>query len=255
MTTYGSDRYSRYRDEPATFNSTDSLDKRYNYSQHLQTIHLAGLHLLLSMSIFALGVYMEIQWMADYSCQSYYLLIYIRCAFWFATYILDTIITYRHNDLRRQGYHSFYRNTVLIYKNAPLIVVTLWNTVIFIVQTILLQNYESEFASHCQKLIESPITYTCIFCGCETILLTFVHGSYIMKIWHFNNIHALPDALRELEQPFIGSLGITIENARIADLLEKQADLIYYLKEQNLNLNRKLMQLNKRQKIAGYDEI
>lgn len=76
-----------------------------------------------------------------------------------------------------------------------------------------------------------------------------------MKIWHFNNIHSLPDALRELEQPFIGSLGITIENARIADLLEKQADLIYYLKEQNLNLNRKLMQINKRQKIAAYDEI
>lgn len=254
MATYGSDRYPRFHDE-GTLSSSDSLDKRYNYVQNLQTIHLAGLHLLLSMSIFVLGVYMELQLMADYNCQPYYLLLYIRCAFWFATYVLDTMITYRHNDLRRQGYHSFYRNTVLIYKNAPLIIVTLWNTVMFIVQTILLQNYDGQFVVHCQKMIESPITYTCIFCGLETILLIFVHGTYIMKIWHFNNIHSLPDALRELEQPFIGSLGITIENARIADLLEKQADLIYYLKEQNLNLNRKLMQINKRQKIAAYDEI
>lgn len=254
MTTYGSDRFALFRDE-ATLSSSNSLEKRYNYSQHLQTIHLAGLHLLLSMSIFVCGVYMELQWMPDYTCQPYYVLVYIRSAFWLATYVLDTMITYRHNDLRRQGYHSFYRNTVLVYKNAPLIIVTLWNTVMFVVQTILLQNYEAEFATHCQKMIESPITYACIFAGLETILLTFVHGTYIMKIWHFNNIHSLPDALRELEQPFIGSLGITIENARVADLLEKQADLIYYLKEQNLNLNRKLMQMNKRQKISGYDEI
>lgn len=81
----------------------------------------------------------------------------------------------------------------------------------------------------------------------------FIHGTYIMSVWHFNRVTCLPDALRDIEQPFIGSLGITVENGKVADLLEKQADLIYYLKEQNVNLNRKLLELNQRNKLRGYD--
>lgn len=250
MTTYGSDR-ENYESESTLF--SDSSEKRQNYSQYLHTIHLAGLHLLLSLSIFTVGVYFELRWMSEFSCKTYYLLIYIRCAFWVVTYIIDTMITNRHNDLRRHGYYDFYRKDILFYQNVPLLIVTAWNMIIFVVQTILLENYENEFAMHCQKMIRSPITYVCIFCGFETILLMIAHGSYIMKVWHFNSIHLLPDALRDMEQPFIGSLGITIDNAKIADLLEKQADLIYYLKEQNMNLNRKLSQLSQRIKIGSYE--
>lgn len=255
MSTYGSDRNVPLNTNRSTFGSSGYDDKKQSYSLHLSTIHLAGLHLLMSMSIFIAGAYLELRWMTEFNCRTYYILIYVRAIYWVITYILDMIVTYRHNDLRRHGYHDFYRKKILSYKNAPFAVVTLWNTIIFIVQTIMIQNYGIEFTAHCQRTIQSPVTYICMFCGLETILLMFIHGTYIMKVWNFNSIHSLPDALRDIDQPFIGSLGITIDNAKVADLLEKQADLIYYLKEQNLNLKRKLLQFNQREKYGSYEKI
>lgn len=253
MTTYGTDRISSCQSSSEFASSCI----KQNYSLNLYTSHLAGLHLLLSMSIFVIGVYLELKWLTEENCRTYYIMIYIRCAFWIATFVIDILVTCRHNDLRRQGYHDFYRKKILTYKNAPLFIVTLWNMIMFMVQTIMIETYDgSEFSLHCQKTAQSPITYVCIFCGFETILLMIVHGTYIMKVYHFNSIHSLPDALRDIEQPFIGSLGITIENGKVAELLEKQADLIYYLKEQNFNLKRKLLQLSQRSNEFGsYQKI
>lgn len=212
--------------------------------KHLSTIHLAALHLMASMAIFIAGTCFELNWMSDYSCNTYFLLLYIRIAFWFFTYLVDSMITRRHMDVRRYGYHDFYHSTVLHYKNAPLNIVSLWNTTIYLVQTLMQSYYGIEFTLHCQKMITSPITYLCMFCGLETILLMFVHGTYIMRVWRFNRSTRLPDALRDDDQPFIGSLGVTVENAKVGELLEKQADLIHYLREMNHNLNKKLMQMN-----------
>lgn len=254
MATYGADHIRYYQE--SEFNNGSAMERKQSYSLNLTTIHLAGLHLLLSMSIFIAGIYLELQWLTEENCQTYFVMIYLRMVFWVATFVIDILVTQRHNELRRQGYHEFYRKKILTYKNAPFAIVTLWNMVIFLVQTITLEYYGNEFSLHCQKGIQSPITYVCVFCGFETMLLMIVHGTYIMKVYHFNNIHSLPDALRDMEQPFIGSLGITIENGKVADLLEKQADLIYYLKEHNFNLKRKLLQLSKQSRTFGsYQKI
>lgn len=253
MTTYGTDRIFNHQ----SGSEFSSGCFKQNYSLNLYTSHLVGLHMLLSMLIFITGVYLELQWLTEENCRTYFIMIYIRCAFWIITIIQDILVTRRHNDLRRQGYHDFYRKKILSYKNAPLFIVTLSNMVMFLIQTIMTQVYdETQFSIHCQKGLQSPITIVCIFCGLETILLMIVHGTYIMKVYHFNSIHSLPDALRDIEQPFIGSLGITIENIKVAELLEKQADLIYYLKEQNFNLKRKLLQLSQRShEFGSYQKI
>lgn len=258
MINYGTDRTLGYQRNPE-FSSGNPYEKKENYSLHLSTIHLAGLHLLLSMFTFIMSVYLEVQWLAEENCRAYFIMIYIRSAFWIASCIINILITRQHNNLRRQGYHDFYRKKILTYKDVPLIIVTLWNMLMFLVQTILLQKYGSEFSLHCQTSVQSPSTYVCIFCGLETILLTIVHGVYIMKVHHFNNMHYLPDALRDIDQPFIGSLGVTVENGKVIDLLEKQEDLIYYLKEQNANLKQKLLSLNQRtqrtQRFGSYEKI
>lgn len=251
MTTYGTDHFFNCQ-RNADSNSSISIEKMQNYSLNLYTIHLAGIHLILSMTIFIVGIYLELRWLSEENCRTYYIMIYIRCAFWVVTFVIDILVTRRHNELRRQGYHDFYRKSILTYKNAPFAIVTLWNMLIFFIQTIMSEVYDTEFPLHCQKNIQSPI----IFSGIETILLLYFHGTYIMKVYHFNNVHLLPDALRDMEQPFIGSLGSTFENEKIADLLEKQADLIYYLKEQNVNLKCKLLQLNQRSKeVMSYQKI
>lgn len=251
MATYGSNRTHLLTDSILT--PSDSDQSKRIYFQCLNTIPLAGIHLLISITIFGAGAYIELCWTRDFDCSVYFLLLYIRCVYWCFTYVIDAIVTHRHCELRRQGYHEFYRHKILNYKNAPLSIVTLWNMIIFLMQTLMQHNYGAEFTAHCQRSLWSPITYVCLFCGIEAIVLMFVHGTYIMNVWHFNRVTCLPDALRDIEQPFIGSLGITVENGKVADLLEKQADLIYYLKEQNVNLNRKLLQLSQRNKSRGYD--
>lgn len=257
MTTYGTDRGVASNQRSTEFGSGDSLEKTQLYSIHLSTIHLAAAHLLLSMCIFVLFVYMAVQYLGQENCFAFFIMVYIRCAFWIFTCFFDILITFRHNELRRHGYHEFYRKKISSYRDAPLIIVTLWNMVLFFMVTIMLQNNGSEFLVHCQTPVQSPSSFVCIFSSVETILLICVHGAYIMKVYHFNSMHSLPDALRDMEQPFIGYLGVTAENSKVVELLEKQADLIYYLKQQNANLQRKLMQLNQKRlnRLTSYDKI
>lgn len=252
MSTYGSDRIN-LRPE-SLFTSNDTTENKRNYFEKLNTIALTGIHLLLSLTIFGAGAFFELKWTTDFDCTVYYYILYVRCAFWLVTFVIDSMITRRHNNIRRSGYHDFYRYKILNYKNAPLNIVTLWNMIIFLIQTIMQQNYGADFSVHCKKTIWSPITYICLFCGIESILLMIVHGTYIMRVWHFNQLTNLPDALRDVEQPFFGTLGMTIEKNKDADLLEKQADLIYYLKEQNNHLNQKLNRLNERYKNYHWNE-
>lgn len=252
MATYGSDRAALMPE--AVLAPSGAKESKRDYSVSLDTIPLAGVHLLLSLSIFGAGALLELKWTKDIDCNVYFILLYVRCAFWLITYVIDSLITRRHNNIRRSGYHDFYRQKIIYYKNAPLSIVTLWNMILFVVQTVMQQNYGADFPQHCQKALQSPITYVCIFCGVESILLMFVHGTYIMSVWKFNSVNHLPDELRDVEQPFVGSLGITIEKGKVADLLEKQADLIYYLKEQNTNLNRKVLQLSQRNKENHWNE-
>jgi len=247
MTSYGSDRNCLLQNSYVTIGDT-SPSKRL-YFGHLETTHLAAFHLLVSLAIFVTGVKLELNGTGDHSCRTYFILLYIRCAYWALTYFLDLMITRRHRQIRRYGYHEFYRQNILNYTNAPFNIVSLWNTIIFLIQTLMQQKYGVEFPLHCQRSIRSPITYVCMFCGLETILLIFVHGTYIIKVWQFNRTTRLPDALRDTDRPFIGSLGITTDDARVAELLEKQADLIYYLKELNYHLNKKLIQLSNQIKL------
>lgn len=253
MTTYGSDRTQRGPE----FGSCGSVEKTEIYSIKLSTIHFAGAHLLLSMVIFGLFVYMAIAYLGQENCFAFFIMVHIRCAYWIITCILDVLITRRHNALRRHGYHEFYRQHISAYREAPLIIVTLWNMVLFFMVTILLQFNGIGFLMHCVTPVQSPGSYVCIFCGLETMLLICVHGVYIMKVSHFNNMHSLPDALRDMEQPFIGYLGVSAESSKVADLLERQADLIYYLKQQNTKLQQKLMQMNQKQtkRHGSYDKI
>lgn len=227
-----------------SLSSTDAEHAKPVFLQQLNTIHLAGLHLMASTGIFITGVIFELKWMTDFNCQTYFLLLYVRCGYWLFTYIIDSVISNRHLELRRYGYHDFYHSKMLQYKNAPFHIVSLWNTTILLVETLMQHNYGTNFWLHCQKTVASPITYICLFCGLETILLIFIHGSYIMRVWKFNRSSHLPDALRDTDQTFIGSLGVTVNNGKTAELLEKQADMIHYLREMNFNLNKKLMLMN-----------
>lgn len=140
------------------------------------------------------------------------------------------------------GYHEFYRATSL-HKGIPLHTVSLWNTVILAIQTIMQHLYGDDFFNHCRKEFFSPITYIVIFCALETVILIGIHGWYIARVNRFNKATLPPDAYRGLSES-LSSVGVSTRDAEASDLLEKQADLINYLKDHNNKLNQKLMTLN-----------
>lgn len=95
------------------------------------------------------------------------------------------------------GYHEFYRAT-LIHKGIPLHTVSLWNTVILAIQTIMQHQYGPDFFDHCTKNFFSPTFYIVTFCAFETAILLAVHGTYIMRVRRFNRATMPPDAFRGL---------------------------------------------------------
>lgn len=163
-----------------------------------------------------------------------------------------------------RGYHDFHR-AVNVHKSIPLYIVSLWNTTILTVETLMQHYYGTiliynHFITHFLefKLITgpdfgekcvivsffSPIVYITAFHVLENFVLMFVNGSYISKVIKFNNVQPPPDALRSGSNSMMGSVGLTQANRSTTELLEKQADLISYLKDHNQRLNQKLMQIN-----------
>lgn len=97
------------------------------------------------------------------------------------------------------GYHEFYRATSL-HKGVPLHCVSLWNTVILGIQTIMQHYYKEDFFDHCTKSFFSPTTYVVLFCAFETVLLIAVHAWYIARVMRFNAATLPPDAYRGLSE-------------------------------------------------------
>lgn len=62
--------------------------------------------------------------------------------------------------------------------------VSLWNTSIMAIQTLIQHYYGSNFGFHCIQIMYSPIVYITLFSCVETILLTAVHGSYISEYFY-----------------------------------------------------------------------
>lgn len=81
-------------------------------------------------------------------------------------------------------------------------------------------------------------------------LLDFVF--FTAKVVRFNRMAPPPDALQGSRSHSSGSLGLTQRGLSTAELLEKQADLINYLKDHNLQLNQKIMQMNAQVRTVTY---
>lgn len=179
-------------------------------------------------------------------------MLYLRAAFWIVTYLFDHLVRKHHEKLRLDGYHDFHR-TVESHKGIPLQIVSLWNTFLLAIQALIQHYYGDAFGEKCLVVgLLSPIVYISAFSGLETIVLAIVNGSYIAKVVRFNRTASPPDALQDNRGFSGGSLGLTQRGLSTAELLEKQADLIKYLKDHNLKLNQKIMQMNAQVRTITY---
>lgn len=168
-------------------------------------------------------------------------MIYLRVAFWVITFIFDHLVKYSHEKLRINGYHDFHRATN-VHKSIPFHIVTLWNMTILSVSAlmqhyygdyneyiyylqilIILKHYKNpfvgnDFGEHCVEKWLSPIIYITGFSLLEWIVLTFVNGYYIVRVYRFNRAKNMPDAMRGSHS--VGSVGLSQRSKLICGLVK-----------------------------------
>lgn len=211
------------------------------------------------------GIILAATWPDRKRCEAYFIMLYCRGIFWIITFvnrfdliltlthlvdsilffsfkIFDYIVRYHHEQLRLNGYHDFHRATQT-QKSIPLTIVSLWNSTILAVSAGLQHYYGEGFFGKCIGTYFSPIIYITAFNIAETLIFFIVHGSYISLVVKFNQAQMPPDALQGINT-VTGSLGLMQRGADMTELLEKQADLIVYLRDHNAKLNQKLMQMS-----------
>jgi len=165
------------------------------------------------------------------------------------TWLFDYVIRYNHEQLRLNGYHDFSRQ-MSTHKSVPLTIVSLWNSTILAIAAGLQHFYGAGFAEKCIESFYSPVVYVVGFTVVETLIFFIVHGTYIHRVMQFNDAQMPPDALQGINTA-MGSVGLVQRGADVTELLEKQADLIEYLRNHNANLNQKLMQMSNQYRIVS----
>ncbi|EDV42110.1 uncharacterized protein Dana_GF17177 [Drosophila ananassae] len=212
-----------------------------NGSFKLKTVPAFSLHLLISTAISIIGIVLAASYPAEKRCDAYFIMLYLRATFWVITYLFDHFVKIQHNNLRMNGYHDFHRETNM-QKGIPLQLVSLWNSALLAVQALIHHYYGENFWEHCAAGWLSPVSYVTAFTVAENLVLTVTHSFYIDKVRKFNNAKLVPDVLRGTDRAG-GSLGLMQPGGDTTELLEKQADLIAYLRDHTHKLNQKLHQM------------
>ncbi|GLV36642.1 uncharacterized protein CBL_07861 [Carabus blaptoides fortunei] len=224
----------------------------YKIFKPLRTIPAASVLLVASFALEVTAIILAILHPDEQSkCRSYFIVLYIHVALWFLTLFIDYFVKRKHHELRLNGYLEFYKKTY-IHHRLSFYVVSLWTCVLLLLQTIMQHYYPDNFAEQCiRKDLLTPLNYICAVITLEVCVLFGITTNYIVKVQKFNKLKILPDVQKEEWQACSTNEGIAgnevgyrQQGDRMNDFVEKQADLIRYLKEHNNRLSEKVMILN-----------
>ncbi|XP_050514076.1 transmembrane protein 192 [Diabrotica virgifera virgifera] len=223
----------------------------YGGFKPLKTVSLFSVHLLVIFILDLLAIGYAVKHPDEKSrCREYFVVIYLHIGLWFATLIVDQVAKCQHHGLRLNGYLDFYHQTRL-HISLPFYIVSLWSVALMFVQALMQHFYPDDFAERCVKGGSlSPMSYLCAIITLETCLIFGVNVNYIAKVIKFNKHKPLPDVQKEdwisttaPDTVTQNEVGYSQLGGKIYDLLEKQADLIRFLKEHNELLAKKTMVL------------
>ncbi|CAG9798147.1 unnamed protein product [Chironomus riparius] len=213
-------------------------------AKKLGTVPHFSIHLLISTAISITGIVLAALWPDYKRCEAYFIMLYLRAGFYVITVIFDYLVKSHHKQLRLNGYHDFLRD-MGEHHTVPLRIVNLWNSTILAVAAGLHHYYGEDFMAKClATIVYTPLFYLTAFNVTESLIFYFVHGSYIARVVKFNNLQLSPDAMRGSSSSTVGSLGLVHSQSEVTDLLEKQSDLIEYLRDHCNRLNQKLQQMS-----------
>lgn len=206
----------------------------------LNTVPHFSIHLLISTIISVVGIVLASTWPETKRCEAYFIMLYMRGSFYVISWIFDCLVKWHHEQLRLNGYHDFHREMKTHHK-VPMQIVNLWNSALLAVTAGLAHYYGPDIFEKCSQQL-GPTFYVVVFNATESLIFFIVHGTYITKVVRFNNLQLPPDALRGSVTR--GELGLVHSQSEVNELLEKQSDLIEYLRDHVNRLNQKLQQLS-----------
>ncbi|XP_006864616.1 PREDICTED: transmembrane protein 192-like [Chrysochloris asiatica] len=154
---------------------------------------------------------------------------------WILHIVLERYIQYHHSKVRKRGYNMIYRSTSHL-KRLALMVHSMGNTAL-----LLLLSIQHSFPEPSKLYLD----FILAILGLELICSVTCLLIYTVKVQNFNNAKARPDVLEE-EKIYAYPSNINSETgfrtiSSLEEIVEKQGDIIIYLKRHNALLSKRLL--------------
>lgn len=164
-----------------------------------------------------------------------------KVALWIVSYMHQLYMEYHHTAAKRRGYLHFHQQTRAIL-HLPLLMQTLGNlfVLLLLVLTAVLDGVKKQLAVYLLLAVLSL----------ELLLSVIFLLSYIVKVVRFNTKKLCPDINQEdTFHSYLSSGGHAHtetgfrDGSSLEEVVEKQADLIEYLKQHNTQLSKRILAL------------
>lgn len=220
--------------------------------QPLDTGIIASIPLLFGIGLEIIGIIFISLWPEEHNkCNTYFIFLYLHCFYWLIIMITGHIIKYKHHKLRICGYLDFYQSTYQ-HIRTPLFASSLWNTFYLLLAAILHHTHKINYDEYCLKSeLLTPVNYILLLTTLELMVIVPVYINYIKRVRRFNRMKPPADVTREewltsfTHDSYAGNneIGYHQKDSNLTELLEKQADLIRYLRDHNVKLSHRMMHL------------
>lgn len=224
------------------------LDESIGFRK-LETVPIVSVTLILGICLEITGIVFVCVWPEQQNkCDTYFVYLYLHCAYWLIVMVTDHLVKKKHHSLRVYGYLDFYQST---YQNirTPLFITSLWVTCYLLLAIVLHHTHKANYEQYCRASEWfTPLNYILFLTTLELMIIVPVYVHYIKKVRKFNRLHPPPDVIREewmssFNHDSYGGLGSDPTRSNMEELLEKQADLIRYLLDYNVTLSHRMMLL------------
>ncbi|XP_015440068.1 PREDICTED: transmembrane protein 192 [Dufourea novaeangliae] len=222
------------------------------YFQKLDTIPFVSVPLILGVSLEIIGIVFVSVWPDEQNkCDTYFIYLYLHCLYWLIIMVVDHFVKAKHHVLRIYGYLEFYQSTYQQIR-APHFIASLWITCYLLLAVILHHTHKINYEQYCRASEWfTPLNYIVFLTSLELMIIVPVYVNYIKRVMRFNQLRPPPDVTREewlssfTQNTYAGSgeVGYHRGGTNLEELLEKQADLIRYLRDHNVKLSIRMMML------------
>eukprot|EP00088_Acartia_fossae_P065944 TRINITY_DN8144_c0_g1_i1.p1 TRINITY_DN8144_c0_g1~~TRINITY_DN8144_c0_g1_i1.p1 ORF type:complete len:243 (+),score=34.92 TRINITY_DN8144_c0_g1_i1:40-768(+) len=175
---------------------------------------------------------------------SFSILIYTHGGHWAGILAVDQFLHLAHHKSRLSGYLEFYTKTKNI-RRAPFYLVSAGNFVLMLIVIILHDLCDDD--QTCSHTF-TKVDYLRGLITLESLVVICCNVSYIIILREFNKKQSPPDVLREdfVTSIHLGDHGDTIgvqQQDQVMEVMERQAELIRYLKDHSETLGKKILDL------------